>query len=340
MSSRQLRKLQQQRELGKVANSVAFESKDSEDVEVSVAAPKPRPNLFAALGAEDEDQGDGEDEDEGDTAMDQGDRDVSRVSHPANSRRTKKKKQQRKKKNAKAPAGDAAGEDEDEIDKAVKELKIDARSINDSPAHNARGGSRSRMGELLSINTLHLRAANEMRSLFGRDVMESANAEEQQESSRRRRAPVQRQVDLESFLREPPGAPKLPEVSLRRNVFVQGRDHWPRQSAGGLAMEEVEKAPDGSWTEYAYVHDKEYDSMQTVFFACVQIGDPMRMVHLLKRVREYSQAICSHIRVMQANVQKHTMSRRCSRSAAWPSRTRTWPCRQNCAKGRSSRSGE
>lgn len=282
MSSRQLRKLQQQRELEK--GTEAPESEENEDAGAPVAPPKPRPNLFAALGGDDEAEDDGEDE--SDTAHD-----ISQLSPPVSSSKNKKKRQQhKKKKKAKVPAGDAdeggEGGDEDEIDKAMKELKINSRIDDASSTHNARNGFRSRMSDLLSINAHHLRAVNEMRSLFGRDVMESANAEEQQEGSRRRRAPVQRQVDLETFLREPPGAPKLPEVSLRRNVFVQGRDHWPRQSAGGLTMKEVEKSPDGSWTEYAYVHDKEYDSTQVLFFACVQMGDPMRMVHLLKRVRK------------------------------------------------------
>lgn len=345
MSSRQLRKLQQQREREKVSGAAAHKSEDSdEDFGEKVPAGGPRPNPFAALGGEDEDGGDGHDDgdgqDEGDgTTPDDGD-----LSHtvPTPAGNKSKKKRQKKKKKAKTPAGDADGadEDEDEIDKAMKELKVAAPNDEASSTLEPHDRSRSRMSELLSVNTHNLRALNEMRSLFGRDVIESADAEGQHEGNRRRRAPVQTQVDLETFLREPPGAPKLPEVSLRRNVFVQGRDHWPRQSAGGLTMREVAKAPDGSWTEYAYVHDKNYDGMQVLFFACVQTGDAMRMVHLLKRVRKCrrSSAVAAMVG-KQVDTWKPTTSPPCCRSAAWPNRTRTWPWRPSCAKGRSSRLG-
>ncbi|KAM4059234.1 transcriptional repressor TCF25 domain-containing protein [Hirsutella rhossiliensis] len=340
MSSRQLRKLQQQRELEKATESAARESEESEDAEELVASPKPRPNLFAALVGEDEADGDGDgdgkDDDEDDTVNDQGGRDVSQVPPPASSNKSKKRRQQKKKKKAKVPAGgaDQGGEDEDEIDKAMKELKVDSRNNDSSSTHNAHNGSRSRMNELLSINTHHLRVVNEMRSLFGRDVMESANAEEQQEGGRRRRAPVQRQVDLETFLREPPGAAKLADVSLRRNVFVQGRDHWPRQSAGGLTMKEVEKAPDGSWTEYAYVHDKEYDSVQVLFFACVQTGDPMRMVHLLKRVPYHASTLLQVSSVAKQDQNMALSAELCERALFTFGRVTTSSFRQSMEQGR------
>ncbi|PHH92587.1 hypothetical protein CDD83_6648 [Cordyceps sp. RAO-2017] len=289
MSTRQLRKLQQQRELGKAVGSAARDSEGSEDHDDTDVQTRPRPNLFAALGGGDEDVGqDGEDEDE-DEEGGAVQPDVNETQSKGDGQKAKKKKKKKRKK-AKASGetpldGDGNGQHglgEDEIDKAIKELKPHPHGSGVSASHDADVGLRSRMSELLAINTYHLRAANEMRNLFGREVIESASAEEQQETNRRRRAPAQRQVDLETFLREPPGAPKLSEVSLRRNIFVQGRDHWPRQSVAGLTMQEIQKAPDGSWTEYAYVHDKEYDRVQAMFFACVQVGDPMRMVHLLK----------------------------------------------------------
>src|SRR3546814_20662799 len=74
MSSRQLRKLQQQRELEKArALDIQEESSDEgEDLGPPGTAAEPRPNLFAALGGEDADQDDaaaaeedgGEDEDD------------------------------------------------------------------------------------------------------------------------------------------------------------------------------------------------------------------------------------------------------------------------------------
>lgn len=312
MSSRQLRKLQQQRDLEKSKDVAAQDSDGSEEVEELAPASKARPNLFAALGGEDEDGGQ-DDEDDEDDAQDRVEQALSEAPPVASAKKSKKKK---KKKRAKASAetpeiaadGRQPGVDEDEIDRAIKELKMNPQNRKGPSTEGAGYGSGTRMNELLSINTYHLKAANEMRNLFGREVIESANVEEQQENNRRRRGPVQQQVDLETFLREPPGSAKLPEVSLRRNIFVQGRDHWPRQSAGGLTMTEVQRAPDGSWTEYAYVHDKDYDSMQALFFACVQIGDPMRMVHLLKRVRECSQGprldVTAHMLTMRNSLSR------------------------------------
>lgn len=280
MSSRQLRKLQKQRELEEAQRLAEKESDESEEETAPIAAPKPRVSLFAALGGDDDDA---QDEDEEQEEEQQVEEEVSEEQQPVTSGKSKKKKKKKKKKAAAVPEVE---EEEDEIDKAIKELNITTNAQNTSAAASTQ--STRRINELLTINPYHLRAINEMRNLFGRDIIESAEAEEEQERNRNRRQ-VQREVDLETFLRSPPGAPKLPEVSLRRNVFIQGREHWPKQSAGGLMMKEVGKAPDGSWTEYAYLHDKNYDAVQAFFFACVHIGDPMRMVHLLKEVRKLYQ---------------------------------------------------
>lgn len=314
MSSRQLRKLQQQKELEKARQDLEQGPDESEDSDEPVQlAPKPRPSLFAALGGDGDDaQVDDEDDEIEDNAVVSQPVDTPSENDnkiiPTNSSKKSKMKRKKKGKKAKAPSTgvhtpqkDNHDEAEDEIDKAIKELKLSTNTGKASGVGAVADDDKTeslklqlRMNELLSINPYHLRAVNEMRNLFGREVMESANAEEQQEQqNRRRRQPVQQQVDLETFLREPPGAKRLPEVSLRRNIFVQGREHWPRQSAGGLTMAEIEISPDGLWTEYAYLHDKDYDAMQAFFFACVQIGDPMRLVHLLKRTRKCWFAVLS-----------------------------------------------
>lgn len=287
MSSRQLRKLQQQKAL---AQTPPQESEESEEIEEPVVSKsRPRPNLFAALGGEDEDdEGAGQDDEDDEGTEAAPAHDVTETHNQAASKKSKKKKKKKKAKAAAALQEESprdGDEDEDEIDRAIKELKINPGSQDASSITTSENRSSLKANELLKVNTYHLKAVNEMRNLFGREVIESANAEEQQEYARRRREAGQQDVDLETFLREPPGAKKLPEVSLRRNVFVQGRDHWPRQSAGGLTMKEIQKAAD--WTEYAYIHEKDYDGIQAFFFSCVQIGDPMRMVHLLKRVRTY-----------------------------------------------------
>lgn len=267
MSSRQLRKLQKQKDL----ENVGHESESDEADEIPTA--KPRVSAFAALGGDDDDDQDEQDEIEEPTEP------QPQISE-ATATGAKKSKKKKKKKKAKAPE-EVPEEDEDEIDKAIKELKISTQNAGSTSAQ----ADQTRT-DIFNINPYHLKAINEMRNLFGREVIESANTEEEDQHRQRR---VPQQVDLETYLRAPRGAPKLSEVSLRRNVFIQGKEHWPRASAGGLTMKEVQKG-DG-WTEYTYAHDKEYDRVQCLFFASVQIGDPMRMVHLAKEFREYSDLI-------------------------------------------------
>lgn len=308
MSSRQLRKLQKQRELQQEAAREERigeddEAEESEDEPVPITRPKV--NLFAALNDGDDDDDDADAEDDKDEDDEQPiPEPITSEPNPAGSakKNKKKKKKKNKKKAATAAddvlaAGDANNSDEDEIDKAIKELKISSTAAG-GRGSAAQDEDRQRRAiasnTLLQINPYHLKAIHEMRNLFGREVIESANAEEEQQQQQqtrrggRRRQVQQQQLDLETYLRsQAPNAKKLPEVSLRRNIFIQGRDYWPAQSAGGLTMKEMGKSEDGTATEYAYVHDGEYDSLQMLFFGCVQIGDPMRMVHLLKKVRKY-----------------------------------------------------
>lgn len=284
MSSRQLRKLQKQRELEKAQELSAQELEESSEDEAPVVA-KPRASLFAALGGDDEQE---QDEDEEEQEPEPARAPVSEVVQQHENTSKSKKKKKKKKKGKAAPVAEAKDEEknvEDEIDKAIKELNISTKSVADTSSSSAQ--SSYRINELLAVNPYNLKAVNEMRNLFGREIMSSAEAEEETERNRRRRAPMPREVDLETFIRGPPGQKKLPEVSLRRNIFIQGREHWPRQTSGGLTMKEVRRADDGGWTEYAYVHNKDYDAAQVCFFAFVQMGDPMRMVHLLKEVRKY-----------------------------------------------------
>ncbi|KAM0345349.1 hypothetical protein ACHAPU_006510 [Fusarium lateritium] len=274
MSSRQLRKVQRQRELEKIHKITENESEESGEEQLPVVT-KPRVSLFAALGGEVEDEDEAKDETEEEQ---QPEEDVTEVKPPPATSKSKKKK-----KNKKSKAKNAKSQQvEDEIDKAIKELNLATSKSGLQPTSENTTTQSMRINKLLEINPYHLKAINEMRNVFGRDVMESTEVEGEQENRRRRQDQARQEVDIETFLRSPPNAPKLPEVSLRRNLFIQGREHWPKQSAGGLTMKEIGKAEDGSATEYAYVHENTYDAMQSCFFGCVQIGDPMRMIHLLR----------------------------------------------------------
>ncbi|KAF4985260.1 hypothetical protein FDECE_16693 [Fusarium decemcellulare] len=333
MSSRQLRKLQKQRELEQVQRLAEQEPEESDEEPAPVTA-KPRASLFAALGGEDEDEAQDEDEDdqEEQSAKDP----VNEAQPPSTTGKSKKKKKKKKKAKAVTATPDTHDdEDEDEIDKAIKELNITTTPRPQGSDAAGSEASTSRINNLLTINTYHLRAVNEMRNLFGRDVIESAEAEEVQERNRRQRGQAQQQqVDLETFLRGPPNAPKLPEVSLRRNPFIQGRDHWPRQSAGGLTMKEIAKAPDGSWTEYAYIHNHEYDAVQAFFFTCVQIGDPMRMVRLLMEVPYHVSTLLQVSSVAKQDQNMALAAELCERALFSFGRVTTSAFRQNIEQGK------
>ncbi|KAM0429004.1 hypothetical protein ACHAPT_006808 [Fusarium lateritium] len=330
MSSRQLRKLQKQRELEQAQRFAEKESEESEEEPAPGPAPKPRASLFTALGGDEDDDAQDEDEEQEEQVK----AEVSEEQQPVTSGKSKKKKKKKKKKNKAVTAALVPDvEEEDEIDKAIKELNITTTGQNNSTTGLT--PSTRRINELLTINPYHLRAVNEMRNLFGRDVIESAEAEEEQERNRQRRNQQQQQeVDLETFLRSPPGAPKLPEVSLRRNIFIQGREHWPRQSAGGLTMKEVYRTPDGSWTEYAYFHDKNYDAIQAFFFACVQIGDPMRMVHLLKEVPYHVSTLLQVSSVAKQDQNMALAAELCERALFTFGRVTTSAFRQNIEQGK------
>jgi hypothetical protein len=338
MSTRQLRKLQRQKEL-QTENAVPKSEEEndvSSDDDLAPAPPKPRVSLFAALGGD----GDEEDEDEREeseaeaqTQEDLKDPETSQQASEAKKSKKKKKKKAKKKQVAEATAAPAVEDDEeDDIDKALKELKMNAQKS--GAATEAGDQTTSRVGSLLNINPYHLKAMNEMRNMFGREAMESADAEEEQDQMRRRRGPIQQQVDLETFLRERPGAPKLPEVTLRRNIFIQGRDHWPRDSAGGLTMKEIRKAPDGSWTEYAYAYEKQYEVVQNTFHVSVSTGDPMRLVHLLKQHPYHISTLLQVSNVAKQDQNMALASELCERALFTFGRLATSSFRQNLELGR------
>ncbi|GJC85937.1 ribosome quality control complex subunit 1 [Colletotrichum liriopes] len=279
MSSRQLRKLQKQRELEQLQEAKPATEEPSDD-EPEPATIKPRQSLFAALGG-------GDDDDDEDEQSDNGQEEAHPISEPeAMPPQPAKKKNKKKKKKAKKAAtqedhADNSEGKEDEIDRALKELSI-ARNAGSTASDNLAQRSRD-VDELLQINTQYLRAINEMRALFGKEAIQAAQEEEraEQEAARRAQRGPNQQVDLETALRGDPRK-KLPEVSLRRNVFIQGKDTWPRATAAGLVMKEIRKGSDGL-TEFAFVHEQAYDNVQVMFFSCVQLGDPMQMVQLLMR---------------------------------------------------------
>lgn len=280
MSSRQLRKLQKQRELeAKVDQESEGSNGDASDDEIVPVVAKPRANLFAALGGDDGD--DGEESEEVEQEAKAPVSPIEEPAAPAASRRIKKKKKKSKKNKAAAQAQDVEHSEDDEIDRAIRELKIEPRVQDGSSQDNG-----STLNNILKTNPYNLKVANEMRNLFGREIIESAAVDEEEQRRGARRRGMPQQMDIETFLKWPTDDRRLPESSRKRNVFIHGREHWPLRPTGGLSMKELGKTADGTGVEYTYVHNKDYDDVQTMFFVQVQMGDPMRMVYLLKRFRE------------------------------------------------------
>lgn len=278
MSTRQLRKLQKQRELeAKVGQESEGSDGDASNDEIVPVVAKPRANLFAALGGDDGDDGNESEEVEQEAKAPASP--VEELEAPVAAKKSKKKKKKSKKN--KAQAQDVEHSEDDEIDRAIRELKIEPRVEDGSSQNNA-----STLNNILKTNPYNFKVANEMRNLFGRDIIESAAVDDEEQRRGTRRRAMPQQMDIETFLKWPADDRKLPESSRKRNVFIHGREHWPLRPTGGLSMKELGKTADGTGVEYTYVHNKDYDDVQTMFFVQVQMGDPMRMVYLLKRFRE------------------------------------------------------
>lgn len=302
MSSRQLKKLRKQQELQRIQDLANGED-DSADEEV--APPKPKASAFAgfaALGDEDEND-DAEDHDEQEEAED-GIESEPEEPTPAPAKKNKKSKKKKKaKKAAAAPANDPDGkskdEEIDEIDKALRELSIKAAS-QEPAGHSAQSNYDAKLARLLSISFDHLKVINELRAMFGQETIDSVRSQEETQARddrrrNRRGGPQQIQLDMEAYLKGRPGE-KIPEVVLRKNPFVQGKQHWPKASAGGLKMEAVTDERIEP-TEYKFSHDKGYEMLEMQFFGLVDMMDPMRIVHFVHQNPYHVNALIQTSRV-------------------------------------------
>lgn len=304
MSTRQLRKLQKQKELAALEAKQA-EEEESEDEQPILQRPKSNAFAgFAALGGMEDEQ---EDDDDGNEDRDEEHTETTKAEAPpkpaeseridtpkSSSKKNKKKKKKAKKApeptstpSSKEPVPSNANEI-DEIDRAIQELNMSKKSTDPSDnanAHLPALEAYERICNLLRVNTHHLKVLNEMRHLFGRDAIAAAQNEEEEEQARNRRNRQQQQnVDLETFLKGHPGK-SLPEVTLRRNPFLQGKESWPRASMEGLSMAHI---PDGVMAdqpgtmEFAFVHNDGYNTLEETFFSLVNMYDPMNIVRYLK----------------------------------------------------------
>ncbi|KAI0407793.1 transcriptional repressor TCF25-domain-containing protein [Xylaria palmicola] len=301
MSSRQLRKLQKQRELEQLqASGLANDDSDEGENDAPVRVARTSTfSAFAALGGDDdgddeEDEGhDGHDDEHHDSD------DKAQPSGPSSSASKKRNKNKKKKKKGKKPGDylvspsstDPIQTGGDDIDEALRELSLSKNKSSaptSSPAESPQSIAYERVCELLRINTYHLKAVNEIRNLFGRDTIAAAENEENEERGRTPREPnMLNPVDIEAYLKGQLGK-TLPEVTLRRNPFVLGKETWPRAPTEGLSMTQVnEKAvADNSLpgtVEFSFVHSPDYNTLEQEFFRLAQNFEPMALINFLRR---------------------------------------------------------
>lgn len=306
MSSRQLKKLHKQQELLRLQNLANDEDGSSEE---EVAPPKPKASVFAGFAALGGDNGNDDGNDDAEEHEEQEEAEAEKedeLAEPVPTPAKKSKKSKRKKKAKNSSAVPADGPDQkskdkeiDEIDEALRELSMKSAS-QASAGQNAQGSYDAKLARLLSISFDHLKVINELRAMFGQETIDSVrNQEETQARDDRRRnrraGPQQMQVDMETYLKGRPGE-KIPEVVLRKNPFVQGKEHWPKASAGGLKMEAVtdERVEP---TEYRFSHDKGYEMLEMQFFGLVDMMDPMRIVHFVHQNPYHVNALIQTSRV-------------------------------------------
>jgi hypothetical protein len=295
MSSRALRRAQReleekkQLELLEQGNAVEEESEEEDE---PALAPKPaaKPSLFAMLGDagddndndEDEENDDAEEEEKPSRSVEK--EDVSVTPAAKSSKKGKKKKKKGKGKSntpapKKTPTTTKMVPGMDEIDQALLALNLssDGKSTKDDQPTAAASEEMQQMFSALSIDTTHLHAANEMRKLFGRAAVQGNDDDEPRIRNRRQ----QGGIAAAAAGRNQPGGRNLASLGLRRNIFVQGKEEWPRATLGGLGMEVVEKRDDGT-VEYRFVHNNSYQAVQQQFETCVASMDPERMVQLMQ----------------------------------------------------------
>ncbi|KAI0205683.1 transcriptional repressor TCF25-domain-containing protein [Astrocystis sublimbata] len=304
MSSRQLRKLQKQRELQQLelaspANADSDESED--DAPIPRAKPKPGAfSAFAALGGDDgDDDGDGDENDVNNSADEAAHTETSpqttkspdRAEPPTASSKKSKKKKKKKGNQSSTPAtSKTQASKSDDIDEALRQLNLFNPKTDLStgtPHDTARSKAYERICELLRINTYNLKVVNEMRNLFGREAIAAAMNEENEERARTQRPRhIPQQVDLETYLKGQPGK-TLPEVTLRRNPFLPGKDTWPRAPTEGLSMTQLKEGTSAKHqpgtVEFGFAHDASYNMLEQEFFKFVQMYDPMLLVGFLHR---------------------------------------------------------
>lgn len=250
MSSRALRRLRREQEEKRQAEQIQ-QAISEEDDTVSIPTEKKPFNAFDMLdqGSEDE-AGSVHDSDDQKPNSSPGASLSNETPLPIVEPSTKSKPNKKKKKKGKGGKGKSettakhggqaqAAEPQDEIDAALASLRVKSQDGSYAITHTKVDESKVQLCRLLAVESKHLNAVNEMKRLFGNIMTE----DESPTPNNRRRDRGPQQLDLGAALtaRYSPlsKGQGLSGLALRRNVFISGKEEWPKAPSGGLGMEMV-----------------------------------------------------------------------------------------------------
>ncbi len=291
MSSRTLRKAQKKAET--LQDSVQIQLEDDVDFYANDANRNSRkPGLFSVLHNASDDENEAAESAQSESDPSQSaklDTDPSvTASKPKSAKSKKKRKKTKSGKGSASRQNDSlanADSQMDEIDLALRALSATEAAPETRTATDISSGlAEHKLHELLSIDSQHLQAKNEVRRLFGRAALEVDHGGDDGGGRRRGRAAQLGLAEAVAGRANPNRG--LAMLGLRRNIFVEGKEEWPRTTGGGLGMEVEDKRPDGA-VLYRFVHNRAYQDVQRQFHLCVASMDANRMVQLLQYNREY-----------------------------------------------------
>ncbi|KAF4540254.1 Nulp1-pending protein [Lasiodiplodia theobromae] len=288
MSARALRKLQRELEEKKQLELLAAENDEDDESEEEQPAARPaKASMFAMLGGDDDGDDDDDEKEEPRETSEAPEESEEEAPKPKASTAKRNKKKKKKAKAAKQAIDTPTKEQSassglDEIDLALQSLKVSkSGDPGKSAEETAADAAAQELYKLLAVDTQGLHAQNEMRKLFGRAALENRADDEPAGRGRRGRGAQQLGLAQAVAARNMPGGQGLASLGLRRNIFIQGKEEWPRATSGGLGMEIVEKRADGT-VEYRFIHSTAYQDVQRQFESCVASMDPNRLVQLLQ----------------------------------------------------------
>lgn len=273
MSTRQLRRLQKLREKEVVHEPSEYDEETYEPP----SPPKAKTSLFANLASLDEmDSNESKETDESQTDS------VHIKTQPGSSVIKPKKSKKKSRATKKADAKGVKRIDEDDIERALKELKLKEPTESSSQNFCAPNANESleQICSVLRIQGKHLKVSNEMRNLFGKTaILMNEDTEGSREARRETLNGQDGQFDLETVLKgnHPPGK-GISEVILRRNFFILGKDHWPKGPSGMLTLEIVDNQRQDGTVEFCFQHNQMYQEKQQAFYRNVNTGDPESLI--------------------------------------------------------------